>query len=76
MRHFEEYEIENLFNSTGTFYFRLCCRLHLKHCALCRSRYARVQEEMRAAEKFRKAVARFADPELFRAPQSSDGDKQ
>ena len=76
MRHFEEYEIENLFHSTGSLYFRLCCRLHLKYCALCRRRYARVQEEMRAAEKFREAVSRFADPELFRSSRFSDGDKQ
>lgn len=65
MRHFEEYEIENLINNTGSFYFRFFCRLHLKHCEICRQRYARVLEEQQNAEKFRKAIMRFTGSKPF-----------
>ncbi len=76
MRHFEEYEIEHLFNSTGTLWFRFLCRMHLKRCELCRRRYVRVIEEKRSAEKFRTAILRFAADSSSLPGREHSGDKQ
>ena len=76
MRHFEEYEIENLINSTGTFYFRFFCRLHLKRCPLCRKRYERVIEEKHTAQKFKNAILRFINSESAAEGTRPSGDEQ
>lgn len=76
MRHFEEYEIEHLVNSTGTLWFRMLCRMHLKNCALCRQRYARVIEGKKSAEKFRTAILRFTADSSSPAGGEYSGDKQ
>ena len=59
MRHFEEFEIEHLLNSTGSWLLRLRCRLHLKKCELCRLRRERILEENFLGHRVREAVRRF-----------------
>ena len=56
MRHFEDFEIEHLLNSTGSFLLRFRCAQHLKKCPLCRQRKARLMEENFLAGKVREAV--------------------
>lgn len=59
MRHFEEFEIEHLFNGTGSWLLRLRCRFHLKHCELCRQRRERLLEEKQLIDRIREAVKRM-----------------
>ena len=67
MRHFEEFEIEHLINSTGSWLLRVRCALHLKRCEICRQRKARIMEEARFGEKLRNAVSCFE--QFRRLPQ-------
>lgn len=61
MRHFEEFEIEHLLNSTGSWLLRLRCRRHLEKCELCRQRREHILEENFLGKRVRDAVKRFAD---------------
>lgn len=59
MRHFEDYEIEHLLNSTGSFLLRLRCRLHLKHCAVCQQRLVKLQSDMTLIEELQNGISRL-----------------
>ena len=74
MRHFEDFEIEHLFHSTGSFWFRLRIRLHLRGCELCRTRYEHLLADRSFAEQLRKGLAGFeekADSEDRLPPEKS-----
>lgn len=53
MRHFENYEIEHLLNSTGSIFLRWRCSWHLKQCSICRQRMNKVIEERNFANRFK-----------------------
>lgn len=59
MRHFEGFEIENMLNSTGGFWLKLRCRLHLRHCPICRKRMEDVIEENLFAHHLKGGVERL-----------------
>ena len=59
MRHFEDYEIEHLLNSTGSFLLRLRCRTHLKHCAVCQQRLVKLRSDMTLIEELRSGISRL-----------------
>ena len=59
MRHFEDYEIEHLLNSTGSFLLRLRCRSHLKHCAVCRQRLAKLKSDMTLIAELQEGISRL-----------------
>lgn len=67
MRHFEEYEIEHLLNSTGNPFLRLLCRWHLKKCTVCRKRLKELQEDQLFIRQLRKGVQRL-EAETRREP--------
>ena len=71
MRHFEEFEIEHLLNSTGSWLLRQCCRVHLEKCELCRQRRERILEENFLGKRVREAVRCF---EKF-SPSQSESEK-
>lgn len=56
MRHFENYEIEHLLNSTGSIFLRWRCSWHLKQCAICRQRMNKVTEERNFANRFKQSL--------------------
>lgn len=56
MRHFEDYEIEHLLNSTGNFLLRFRCKLHLKKCPVCRKRLEKLQEDQIFIQQLRKGA--------------------
>lgn len=59
MRHFEDFEIEHLLNSTGSFWQRWLCRRHLKRCESCRARLKRLQEDRELSRRLREQLDRF-----------------
>ena len=59
MRHFEDYEIEHLLNSTGSFLLRLRCRSHLKHCAVCQQRLVKLRSDMTLIAELRSGISRL-----------------
>jgi len=59
MRHFEEFELEHLFNKTGSFLLRWRCRRHLKNCEICRRRMAGVMADRQFAERLKSGVERM-----------------
>jgi hypothetical protein len=59
MRHFEEFELEHLFNRTGNFLLRWRCRNHLKKCDMCRRRMAKIMDDRQFAERLKSGVERI-----------------
>lgn len=59
MRHFEDYEIEHLLNSTGNVLLRLRCRSHLKHCAVCQQRLVKLKSDMTLIAELRNGISRL-----------------
>ena len=59
MRHFEDYEIEHLLNSTGSFLLRLRCRIHLKHCSICRQRLEKLKLDQTLIADLRNGISRM-----------------
>ena len=60
MRHFEDFEIEHMLNSTGGFWLRWRCRRHLKHCESCRARLTRLLEDRNFSQRLREQLDRFS----------------
>ena len=56
MRHFEEFEMEHLLNSTGSLLMRWCCRFHLKRCEICRNRMDKVLADRNFAMRFKAGI--------------------
>lgn len=56
MRHFEEFEFEHLLNGTGSFWFRLRCRSHLKHCLLCQHRMEQTMVNSKFADRIKNGI--------------------
>lgn len=69
MRHFEDFEIEHLFNSTGSIWLRWRCRMHIRHCDICRSRMERVIADRNFADRFKSGI------EHLRALSKTDNDQ-
>ena len=70
MRHIEDFELENLLNLTGSFFFRWRCRRHLKVCSICRRRMESLQAENNFALRLRKALKKFRSD----IPNGADGE--
>jgi len=60
MRHFEDFEIEHMLNSTGSFLMRWRCRRHLEHCESCRLRMERLLEDRQFARRLKEQLQRFS----------------
>lgn len=60
MRHYEDFEIEHLLNSTGGFWLRWRCRRHLKQCENCRAKLTRLLEDQALSKRIRKQLERFS----------------
>ena len=60
MRHFEDFEIEHMLNSTGSFLLRWRCRRHLEHCENCRRRLKRLLDDREFVLRMRTQLRRFS----------------
>ena len=70
MRHFEDYEIEHLLNSTGSFLLRFRCRAHLKHCPVCRQRLEKLKLDLTLIADLRNGISRM------NAAVTGEGDRE
>lgn len=59
MRHFEEFELEHLLNSTGGFFFRWRCRKHVKNCPVCSKRMENVLADRNFVSRLKQALSKF-----------------
>ena len=59
MRHFEDFEIEHLLNSTGSFLLRLRCRAHLKKCPVCQQRLEKLKTDLTLIDELRAGISRM-----------------
>ena len=70
MRHFEEFEMEHLLNSTGSVWLRWRCRFHINRCPVCRARMEKVLADRNFAVRFKAGI------EHLRSCTPSDDNQQ
>ena len=67
MRHYGDFELEHLLNSTGGFWLRWRIKRHLKRCGACRERYERLLEDREFSRRLNEQLLRFSSAAIVPA---------